>query len=70
MASMKSVRFGAAPTYFGLITTRHMHEYGTVGAMGPGGSVHTRLGYALNPLYRDPLTTLGSAELPTDLLSL
>jgi len=21
--------FGAAPTYFGLITTRHMHEYGT-----------------------------------------
>jgi acetyl-CoA acetyltransferase len=50
--------FGAAPTYFGLITTRHMHEYGTTLAQWAQVAVSTRAWAALNPkaMYRDPLT--------------
>jgi len=50
--------FGAAPTYFGLITTRHMHEYGTTLEQWAQVAVSTRQWAALNPkaMYRDPLT--------------
>ena len=50
--------FGAAPTYFGLITTRHMHEYGTTLEQWAQVAVSTRKWAALNPkaMYRDPLT--------------
>jgi acetyl-CoA acetyltransferase len=50
--------FGAAPTYFGLITTRHMHEYGTTLEQWAQVAVSTRSWAALNPkaMYRDPLT--------------
>ena len=50
--------FGAAPTYFGLITTRHMHEYGTTLEQWAQVAVSTRAWAALNPkaMYRDPLT--------------
>jgi acetyl-CoA acetyltransferase len=50
--------FGAAPTYFGLITTRHMHEYGTTLEQWAQVAVSTRAWAALNPkaMYPDPLT--------------
>jgi len=50
--------FGAAPTYFGLITTRHMHEYGTTLEQWAQVAVSTRAWAGLNPkaMYRDPLT--------------
>jgi acetyl-CoA acetyltransferase len=50
--------FGAAPTYFGLLTTRHMHEYGTTLEQWAQVAVSTRAWAALNPkaMYRDPLT--------------
>ncbi|HEU5321151.1 MAG TPA: thiolase [Methylomirabilota bacterium] len=50
--------FGGAPTYFGLITTRHMHEYGTTLEQWAQVAVSTRQWAALNPkaLRRDPLT--------------
>ena len=50
--------FGAAPTYFGMITTRHMHEYGTTLEQWAQVAVSTRAWAALNPkaMYRDPLT--------------
>jgi acetyl-CoA acetyltransferase len=50
--------FGAAPTYFGMITTRHMHEYGTTLEQWAQVAVSTRAWAVLNPkaMYRDPLT--------------
>ena len=50
--------FGAAPTYFALITTRHMHEYGTTLEQWAQVAVSTRAWAALNPkaMYREPLT--------------
>ena len=50
--------FGAPPTYFGLITTRHMHEYGTTLEQWAQVAVSTRAWASLNPkaMYRDPLT--------------
>ncbi len=50
--------FGAAPTYFGLITTRHMYEYGTTLEQWAQVAVSTRAWAALHPkaMYRDPLT--------------
>jgi acetyl-CoA acetyltransferase len=50
--------FGAAPTYFGLITTRHMHEYGTTLEQWAQVAVSTRAWAALHPkaMFRDPLT--------------
>lgn len=50
--------FGAAPTYFGMITTRHMHEYGTTLEQWAQVAVSTRSWAALNPkaMFRDPLT--------------
>ncbi len=49
--------FGPAPTNFGMITTRHMHEYGTtLGAMGSGGGINASMGRAesQSPLPRSP----------------
>lgn len=50
--------FGAAPTFFSLITTRHMHEYGTTLEQWAQVAVSTRQWASLNPkaMYRDPLT--------------
>lgn len=50
--------FGAAPTYFSMITTRHMHEYGTTLEQWAQVAVSTRAWAGLNPkaMYRDPLT--------------
>jgi acetyl-CoA acetyltransferase len=50
--------FGGAPTYFGLITTRHMHEYGTTLEQWAQVAVSTRRWAALNPKAknREPLT--------------
>ena len=50
--------FGAAPTYFGLITTRHMHEYGTTLEQWAQVAVSTRAWAGLNPkaMFREPLT--------------
>jgi acetyl-CoA acetyltransferase len=50
--------FGGAPTYFGLITTRHMHEYGTTLEQWAQVAVSTRKWAALNPRARnrDPIT--------------
>jgi acetyl-CoA acetyltransferase len=50
--------FGAAPTYFGLIATRHMHEYGTTLEQWAQVAVSTRAWATLNPkaMFRDPLT--------------
>jgi acetyl-CoA acetyltransferase len=50
--------FGGAPTYFGLITTRHMHEYGTTLEQWAQVAVSTRQWAALNPKARnrEPLT--------------
>ena len=50
--------FGGAPTYFGMITTRHMHEYGTTLEQWAQVAVSTRAWACLNPKarFRDPLT--------------
>jgi acetyl-CoA acetyltransferase len=50
--------FGAAPTYFGLITTRHMYEYGTTLEQWAQVAVSTRAWACLNPkaMYRKPIT--------------
>lgn len=50
--------FGGAPTYFGMITTRHMHDYGTTLEQWAQVAVSTRAWAALNPKarFRDPLT--------------
>lgn len=50
--------FGGAPTYFGLITTRHMHEHGTTLEQWAQVAVSTRQWAALNPKARnrEPLT--------------
>ncbi len=50
--------FGGAPTYFSLITTRHMHEHGTTLEQWAQVAVSTRKWAALNPKARnrEPLT--------------
>jgi acetyl-CoA acetyltransferase len=50
--------FGGAPTYFGLITTRHMHEHGTTLEQWAQVAVSTRQWAALNPKAknREPIT--------------
>ncbi|MGH7353989.1 MAG: acetyl-CoA acetyltransferase [Candidatus Rokuibacteriota bacterium] len=50
--------FGGAPTYFGLITTRHMHEFGTTLEQWAQVAVSTRRWAALNPKAknREPIT--------------
>ncbi|MEK7702214.1 MAG: thiolase [candidate division NC10 bacterium] len=50
--------FGGAPTLFGMITTRHMHEYGTTLEQWAQVAVSTRKWAMLNPkaLRREPLT--------------
>jgi acetyl-CoA acetyltransferase len=50
--------YGGAPTYFGLITTRHMHEYGTTLENWADVAVSTRAWAGLNPKarFRDPIT--------------
>jgi acetyl-CoA acetyltransferase len=50
--------FGGAPTYFGLITTRHMHEFGTTLEQWAQVAVSTRKWAMLNPKAknREPLT--------------
>jgi acetyl-CoA acetyltransferase len=50
--------FGGAPTYFGLITTRHMHEFGTTLEHWAQVAVSTRKWAMLNPKakHREPLT--------------
>ena len=49
--------FGGAPTYFGMITTRHMHEYGTTLEQWAQVAVSTRAWACLNsqgPFSRSP----------------
>ncbi len=50
--------FGGAPTYFSLITTRHMHQHGTTLEQWAQVAVSTRKWAALNPKARnrEPLT--------------
>src|SRR5215468_5880519 len=50
--------FGGAPTYFGMITTRHMHEYGTTLEQWAHVAVSTREWARLNPKAknREPIT--------------
>jgi acetyl-CoA acetyltransferase len=50
--------FGGAPTYFGMITTRHMHVYGTTLEQWAQVAVSTRKWAALNPKarMREPIT--------------
>jgi acetyl-CoA acetyltransferase len=50
--------FAGAPTFFGMITTRHMHEHGTTLEQWAQVAVSTRAWAALNPKarFRDPLT--------------
>jgi len=50
--------FGAAPTNFAMITTRHMHEYGTTLEQWAEVAVSTRAWACLNPraLHRQPIT--------------
>ena len=50
--------FGGAPTYFGMITTRHMHEYGTTLEQWAQVAVSTRKWAGLNPKARnrEPIT--------------
>jgi acetyl-CoA acetyltransferase len=50
--------FGGAPTYFGLITTRHMHEHGTTLEQWAQVAVSTRKWASLNPKAknREPIT--------------
>jgi acetyl-CoA acetyltransferase len=49
--------YGAAPTQFALITTRHMHEYGTTLEQWAQVAVSTRAWAALNPkaMFRKPI---------------
>lgn len=50
--------FAGAPTFFGMITTRHMHEHGTTLEQWAQVAVSTRQWAALNPKarFRDPMT--------------
>jgi acetyl-CoA acetyltransferase len=50
--------FGGAPTYFGMITTRHMHEHGTTLEQWAQVAVSTREWARLNPKARnrEPIT--------------
>jgi acetyl-CoA acetyltransferase len=50
--------FAGAPTYFGMITTRHMHEFGTTLEQWAQVAVSTRRWAALNPKARnrEPIT--------------
>ena len=50
--------FGGAPTFFGMLTTRHMHVYGTTLEQWAQVAVSTRRWAMLNPkaLRREPLT--------------
>lgn len=50
--------FGGATTYFGMITTRHMHEYGTTLEQWAQVAVSTRAWASLNPKarFREPIT--------------
>ncbi len=50
--------FGAAPTWFSLITTRHMHEHGTTLEDWAQVAVSTRAWAGLNPraMHRTPIT--------------
>ena len=50
--------FGHAPTYFGMITTRHMHEYGTTLEQWAQVAVSTRAWACLHPKarFREPIT--------------
>src|SRR6266853_530015 len=50
--------FGGATSYFGMITTRHMHEYGTTLEQWAQVAVSTRKWAALNPKAknREPIT--------------
>jgi acetyl-CoA acetyltransferase len=50
--------FGGAPTYFGMITTRHMHEHGTTLEQWAQVAVSTRAWACLNPKarFREPIT--------------
>jgi acetyl-CoA acetyltransferase len=50
--------FWTAPNYFSLVTTRHMHEYGTTLEQWARVAVSTRAWACLNPraLYRTPIT--------------
>lgn len=50
--------FGAAPTNFAMITTRHMHEHGTTLEQWAEVAVSTRAWACLNPkaLHRKPIT--------------
>ena len=50
--------FAGAPTYFGMITTRHMHEHGTTLEQWAQVAVATRAWARLNPKarFRDPIT--------------
>ncbi len=50
--------FGPAPTNFGMITTRHMYEYGTTLEQWAQVAVSTRQWACLNPKarFREPLT--------------
>jgi acetyl-CoA acetyltransferase len=50
--------FGGAPTYFGMITTRHMHEHGTTLEQWAQVAVSTRAWACLNPKarYHEPIS--------------
>ena len=50
--------FGPAPTNFGMITTRHMHEYGTTLEQWAQVAVSTRQWACLNPKarFREPIS--------------
>ena len=50
--------YGAAPTQFALITTRHMHEYGTTLEQWAQVAVSTRAWACLNPkaMHKKPIT--------------
>jgi acetyl-CoA acetyltransferase len=50
--------FGPAPTNFGMITTRHMHDYGTTLEQWAQVAVSTRQWACLNPKarFREPIT--------------
>mgnify|MGYP003387991134 FL=1 len=50
--------FGGAPTYFGMITNRHMYEHGTTLEQWANVAVSTREWACLNPKakFRDPIT--------------
>jgi acetyl-CoA acetyltransferase len=50
--------FGPAPTHFGMITTRHMHQYGTTLEQWAWVAVSTRKWACLNPKarFREPIT--------------